>query len=145
MTLKKVIAGRVEKSALPPSVMAATQGSLSQSQSLGGPSQPTAAMMASAVGIDADVQPYTKYVITRQPPTTIPTQPSRGDVDMDDEDEEREVDKENLVKAYKFGSTWVPLNEGDFDDMVSLPGFDVLGFISNDQVREVGGCGRGVP
>lgn len=153
MTLKKVIAGRVDK-ALPPSVIAAaTLGSQPQSQSLGqngglvGASQPTAAMVvASSVGMDADVQPYTKYVITRPLVTTIPTQPGGEDVNMEDigEVEEREVDKENLVKAYKFGSTWVPLNEGDFDEMVSLPGFDVLGFISNDKVGGPTACSHRV-
>jgi ATP-dependent DNA helicase 2 subunit 2 len=130
MTLKKVIASQVAKP-LPPSLLEAA--SQSQSQGYSAPTQKIGAVIASTPGIEADVQPYTKYVVTTSKQATAGD--DTMDVDGDQGDvEEREVDKDNLVKAYKFGSTWVPLNDADFEDMLSLPGMDVLGFLPKSRV-----------
>lgn len=120
MTLKKVLASQVAK-VLPPSIGAASQAGPSQSQAYahggGGTIQ------------GGDIQPYTKYVMTKRKAA------GEGDaMDVDEDIQEEEVDKDNLVKAYKFGSTWVPLNDEDFEPMLSVAGMDVLGFMPRSHV-----------
>ncbi len=48
--------------------------------------------------------------------------------------EEVEVNKDNLVKAYKFGDQWIPIKEEDFTAMETVAGMDVLGFVKSDHV-----------
>ncbi|KAG8679457.1 ATP-dependent DNA helicase II subunit 2, partial [Ceratobasidium sp. 395] len=55
----------------------------------------------------------------------------------DDEEEEKEkqespgevVEKETLVKAFKYGSTWVPCEEGHFESVHTRKGIEVHGFV----------------
>ncbi|KAJ1310918.1 hypothetical protein OPQ81_009430 [Rhizoctonia solani] len=56
------------------------------------------------------------------------------DGDEDGEKEKREpegevVEKETLVKAFKYGSTWVPCEEGHFEGLHTRKGIEVLAFI----------------
>ncbi|KZT58400.1 SPOC domain-like protein [Calocera cornea HHB12733] len=61
------------------------------------------------------------------------------DVDMAaDEEEHTEpetertevpVEKEDLVKAYKYGATWVPCEEGEFEKLQTTKGIEVIGFV----------------
>jgi ATP-dependent DNA helicase 2 subunit 2 len=137
MSLKKVIASEL----LPPSrVPKSSYGAgASQSQSQAKPVPQTA-----SAGIEADVTPFKRYTVM------VPKNKSEmGDMDVDDipidatkvletqddgtkeeiEYEEREVEEENLVKAYKFGKTWVPMPKDIFPDMETDAGMDVLGFM----------------
>lgn len=97
-------------------------------------------------GLEADVTPFIKYVVMRKKDKDKNmdvdvdgevNELSDGENDNNNEEQEwveEEVDKENLKKAYKFGSTWVPIDEDDFEKMVSTAGLDVLGFIKEDTV-----------
>ncbi len=50
-----------------------------------------------------------------------------------DEDEEV-VAKEDIVKAWRFGSTWVPMEADTFEPLDTLKGVEVLGFFPRDAV-----------
>jgi ATP-dependent DNA helicase 2 subunit 2 len=98
--------------------------------------------MASA-GIEADVTPFKRYTVL------VPKNKDNDDMDIDGaaldaskilgtddieakpevEYEEREVEEENLVKAYKFGKTWVPMPKDIFPEMETVAGMDVVGFM----------------
>lgn len=116
----------------------------------------------------AEVKGYTKYVIRRENVTaaeneTQATQSGSSKMTikdgilsskagLEDEDEEDEealaskaaevqtVEKEDLVKAYRFGSSWVPMEEGIFEPMATNKGIEVLNFfpsagVSNSEVQ----------
>lgn len=50
------------------------------------------------------------------------------------------VDKETLVKAFKYGSTWVPCEEGHFDGLHTRKGIEVHGFIPESTVSTLPIC-----
>lgn len=149
-TLKKVIASQVARPrVLPESVIASQSQSVRVLQSnnqLNSVSRSTASTASGIAGIEADVSAFTKYFIVKK------NRPDAEDVDMDDggdarriddedednesepEYEEIEVDKENCTKAYRFGSTWVPMNDEDFETMETTAGFDLLGFLKAGEV-----------
>ena len=144
MSLKKVIASELlPQNRLHPGGFG-TGASQSQSQAK------TAPQTASA-GIEADVTPFKRYTIM------VPkTKEDADDMEVDqavpdaseilgteDQDakpdveyEEREVEEENLVKAYKFGKTWVPMPKDIFPDMETVAGMDVIGFMKASGVRK---------
>lgn len=106
--------------------------------------------------ISADVKNYSTYVIKRtepqQPPASDATasqiQPSQQDAYLDGsadaglyEDgmyegpaEEEVVEKEDIVKAWRFGSTWVPMEQDTFEPLHTEKGVEVLGFFPVDNV-----------
>lgn len=45
-----------------------------------------------------------------------------------------EVAKEDLVKAYKYGATWVPCEEGEFEKLQTHKGIEVVGFFKASEV-----------
>ena len=132
MSLKKVIASEL----LPQNRLHTAGASQSQSQAR------TAPQTASA-GIEADITPFKRYTVL------VPKTKDDDDMDMDGaaldaskilgtddqeakpevEYEEREVEEENLVKAYKFGKTWVPMPKDIFPEMETVAGMDVVGFM----------------
>ncbi|KAJ9120113.1 hypothetical protein QFC22_003011 [Naganishia vaughanmartiniae] len=150
-SLKKVIASKVTRPKVLPESVIASQGQSSraaQSQTqLDTVGRPSASMAAGIAGIEADVSRFTKYYVLKK------NRHDGEDVDMDangdarridDEDDENdsepeyeeiEVDKENCTKAYRFGSTWVPMNDEDFETMETTAGFDVLGFLKAGELR----------
>lgn len=123
-------------------------GSQSQGQGQGKLSVPK----MGNIGLEGDITSFTKYVA--MVPKKETTTDIDGDIDMDSdvpgktnltmedpeaqekeiEYEEKEMDKENLVKAYKFGNTWVPMEGDAFPDMETKGGIDVLGFVSSSGV-----------
>ena len=64
--------------------------------------------------------------------------------DFDDEDEEDEykdtfqdsqsVEKEDLTRAYKYGSTWIPIEDESADKLSTVKGLEVVGFSYEDLV-----------
>lgn len=50
------------------------------------------------------------------------------------------VEKETLVKAFKYGSTWVPCEEGHFDGLHTRKGIEVHGFIPESTVSTLLVC-----
>lgn len=137
----------------------------SQSQSQGEKLDPNdiAAM------ISAEVKSHSTYVIKRPDPASAnPTasQATQGGtqkdpdfVDLDaagaeasmppataDEDdaEDELVEKEDIVKAWRFGSTWVPMEADMFEPLVTDKGVEVLNFIPTANVSpcRFQGCRR---
>ncbi|CAE6456567.1 unnamed protein product [Rhizoctonia solani] len=49
--------------------------------------------------------------------------------------QEEVVDAETLVKAFKYGSTWVPCEEGHFEGLHTRKGIEVHGFIPESKYR----------
>lgn len=64
------------------------------------------------------------------------TQVSQVDeaAEPDVEEEEEVVDKEDIVKAYKFGASWVPIEADTFEPLQTQKGVEILGFISRKNV-----------
>jgi ATP-dependent DNA helicase 2 subunit 2 len=54
--------------------------------------------------------------------------------DLPEEDEEV-VAKEDIVKAWRFGSTWVPMEADTFEPLDTRKGVEVLGFFPRDAVN----------
>lgn len=122
-----------------------------QRQSQGGKLDPAdiAAM------VSADIKQHSTYVIKKQEPTantaTQATQATQQDPDFvdpeeggdggtaappadEEEAEEEFVAKEDIVKAWRFGSTWVPMEADMFEPLVTDKGVEVLNFIPTANV-----------
>ncbi|WWD01563.1 hypothetical protein V866_008508 [Kwoniella sp. B9012] len=54
---------------------------------------------------------------------------------QDDDIEEEFVEKEDLVKAWRFGSTWVPMEADTFEPMDTRKGVEILGFFPKDAIK----------
>jgi ATP-dependent DNA helicase 2 subunit 2 len=110
-----------------------------------------------AAMISAEVKQHSTYVVKKQAPetTTQATQatqasqaaPSQVDPDFvgqdepmpqqageEAEEEEEYVAKEDIVKAWRFGSTWVPMEVDMFEPLVTNKGVEILNFIPTDHV-----------
>ncbi|KAK8869939.1 hypothetical protein IAR55_000507 [Kwoniella newhampshirensis] len=103
-----------------------------------------------AAMISAEVKHHSTYVVkktdTAAPPTTQPfgSQGLDGDYldafnatqQQGDEDEEEEfVAKEDLVKAWRFGSTWVPMEADTFEPLDTQKGVEILGFFPKEAIK----------
>lgn len=104
-----------------------------------------------AAMISAEIKHHSTYVIKRSDPVTSGTVPLSNQVEFGmegldgeydgmeageeppDEDEEV-VAKEDIVKAWRFGSTWVPMEADTFEPLDTLKGVEVLGFFPRDAV-----------
>ncbi|KIR74038.1 ATP-dependent DNA helicase 2 subunit 2 [Cryptococcus deuterogattii CA1014] len=114
-------------------------GLLNQSQSQG-KNPPRTEEMAGM--ISAEVKQHHSYVIkkpeinasvnrisTQASNLEPPEQVEQADEnENEEEDEEEYVDKEDVVKAWKFGSTWVPVPEKTFVTLATRKGIEVCGF-----------------
>jgi ATP-dependent DNA helicase 2 subunit 2 len=106
-----------------------------------------------AAMISAEVKSHSTYVVKKQEPANaaLPTQatqgtqagPSQRDPDFIDTDEpmgmgedaeEEFVAKEDIVKAWRFGSTWVPMEADMFEPLVTSKGVEILNFIPTANV-----------
>lgn len=149
-SLKKVIASQVARpKTLPDAINASQSQAPRASQSynqLHGVGTSTAAIASGTGGVEADVSRFTKYFIVQKKENEEEDvemqEESQGqnriedidEEDLDEKFEEIEVNVDNCTKAYRFGSTWVPLNEEDFEALPTISGFDVLGFIKSTGV-----------
>jgi ATP-dependent DNA helicase 2 subunit 2 len=78
----------------------------------------------------------------------LPETSREAEDNTDDEEGEGEkkespgqvVEKETLVKAFKYGSTWVPCEEGHFDGLHTRKGIEVHGFIPESTVSALYKC-----
>ena len=50
-------------------------------------------------------------------------------------EEDRRVDREELIKGFKYGSTYTPCPDGQFDRLQTRKGIDVCGFFKSRNVR----------
>lgn len=91
-----------------------------------------------------ELQKRTEYLIDRSPGGDAQGKkdvPVDASVDFDedelqDEDESQleKVEKENLIKGFKYGSTYVPCADGHFLKLNTKQGIDILGFLSEKNV-----------
>lgn len=96
-----------------------------------------------AAMISAEVKNYSTYVIKRQEAAKEPGSTQAGpdgtqadtqkEQDVEEEDDEL-VAKEDIVKAWRFGSTWVPMEKDTFDPLDTRKGVEILGFFPRDAV-----------
>ncbi|OXH40668.1 ATP-dependent DNA helicase 2 subunit 2 [Cryptococcus neoformans] len=118
-------------------------GLLSQSQSQR-KNPPSTEEMAGM--ISAEVKQHHSYVIKKSEINAsgnrISTQASGvepseqiDENENEEEDDEEYVDKEDVVKAWKFGSTWVPVPEKTFTTLDTRKGIEVLGFFPVENIR----------
>jgi len=104
--------------------------------------------------ISAEVKSHSTYVVKKQEPVNpAATQATQGTqagasqkdpdfVDADEimaepdteEAEEEYVSKEDIVKAWRFGSTWVPMEADMFEPLVTSKGVEILNFIPTANV-----------
>ena len=104
-----------------------------------------------AAMISAEVKHHSTYIIKRAdgaPPGKAPTNSQAGfgmeglDQDYVDEtepqenEEEEVVAKDDIVKAWRFGSTWVPMEADTFEPLDTKKGVEVLGFFPRDAVSQ---------
>jgi ATP-dependent DNA helicase 2 subunit 2 len=97
-----------------------------------------------AAMISAEVRNFTTYVIKRPPkgaegPQTVPDSSQLDPTQVDStqqqgEEEEEPVAKEDIVKAWRFGSTWVPMEKDTFDPLDTHKGVEILGFFPRNAV-----------
>lgn len=128
-------------------------GLLNQSQSQG-KNPPRTEEMAGM--ISAEVKQHHSYVIkkpeinasvnrisTQANNLELPEQAEQGNEnENEEEDEEEYVDKEDVVKAWKFGSTWVPVPEKTFATLATRKGIEVLGFFPVENVSRISIAGQ---
>jgi len=55
-----------------------------------------------------------------------------GQVKLEDD---RRVEREELIKGFKYGSTYVPCPDGQFDRLKTKKGIDICGFFKSKNVR----------
>jgi len=107
-----------------------------------------------AAMISAEVKSHSTYVVKKQEPVNpAATQATQGTqagasqkdpdfVDADEimaepdteEAEEEYVSKEDIVKAWRFGSTWVPMEADMFEPLITSKGVEILNFIPTANV-----------
>lgn len=128
-------------------------GLLNQSQSQG-KNPPRTEEMAGM--ISAEVKQHHSYVIkkpevnasvnrisTQASNLELPEQAEQADEnENEEEDEEEYVDKEDVVKAWKFGSTWVPVPEKTFVTLATRKGIEALGFFPVENVSRISIAGQ---
>lgn len=117
-----------------------------------------------AAMISSDVKAYSTYVVKKPDPAALAAEASqaqssqrmpsqaaaaqrRGSPDEveaaeeeaeekpePEEEEEESVAKEDIVKAWRFGSTWVPMEADTFEPVNTKKGIEVLGFFPRANV-----------
>ena len=55
-------------------------------------------------------------------------------VQENDQREERKIEKEELVKGFKYGSTYVSCPDGQFERLKTRKGIDICGFFNKRHV-----------
>ena len=71
-------------------------------------------------GLDSDEE---------MPPPGAPVEHTKDEAKEEDEREKEEIVKSDLVKAYKYGQTWVPIEEGAGEDALpTIQGLEIVGF-----------------
>ena len=110
-----------------------------------------------AAMVSSNVKRHSMYVIKHTKPEAPATQASQAsqsqaqasqvasqtqlnDVPEEEEEEEEEeeiVDKEDIVKAWRFGSSWIPIEDDTFEPLKTTKGVEVLGFVPKQNVSHL--------
>ncbi|WRT66986.1 uncharacterized protein IL334_003952 [Kwoniella shivajii] len=101
--------------------------------------------------ISADVKHHSTYIVKKQDTAPSATQLGSQGLDgdyldqynasqkatqvEDEEVDEEFVEKEDIVKAWRFGSTWVPMEADTFEPMDTRKGVEILGFFPKDAIK----------
>lgn len=99
-----------------------------------------------AARVSADVRAHSTYVVKRaEGEKATPAQEREagedggmdwdGEVEAALEQEEEFVAKEDIVKAWRFGSTWVPMEADTFEPLDTVKGVEVLVFLPRTGVK----------
>ncbi|KAG8689972.1 ATP-dependent DNA helicase II subunit 2 [Ceratobasidium sp. 394] len=81
----------------------------------------------------------TDYVV-KLPESSHETEDNESEEGEKQESPGEVVEKETLVKAFKYGSTWVPCEEGHFEGLHTRKGIEVHGFIPESTVSDLKVC-----
>lgn len=102
----------------------------SQSQSQGGQGGNLAAL------VSAEVKQHSTYFLKKA--EAAKTEAAEGAEDLpamaEDEEEREYIPKEELVKAWRYGSSWIPVEDETFEPLQTQKGVEVLGFIPQKNV-----------
>lgn len=90
-----------------------------------------------------EVKRRTEYIIDRSSgKEEEEEEPVAQDISMDVDEEKsasethlEKVEKEQLVKGFKYGSTYVPCPEGQFERLNTEMGIEICGFVQRKNVR----------
>ncbi|WWC61275.1 uncharacterized protein I303_103856 [Kwoniella dejecticola CBS 10117] len=93
--------------------------------------------------ISAEVKHHSTYVVKKaeNPPppgsqmASQAYEPTQQPIDAEEDVDEEFVEKEDLVKAWRFGSTWVPMEADTFEPMETKKGVEILGFFPKDAIK----------
>nr|XP_019042867.1 hypothetical protein I302_08576 [Kwoniella bestiolae CBS 10118]OCF21797.1 hypothetical protein I302_08576 [Kwoniella bestiolae CBS 10118] len=121
---------------------------INQSQSFSQTGEPPK-MEDFASMISAEVKHHSTYVLKKvdsnaPPSSQLGTQgldaeyleaTQQATQNQDEDVEEEFVEKEDLVKAWRFGSTWVPMEADTFEPLDTRKGVEVLGFFPKDAIK----------
>nr|ODN81269.1 hypothetical protein L203_05775 [Cryptococcus depauperatus CBS 7841] len=79
--------------------------------------------------VSADVKHHHTYVLKQIQSLTNTSEPIAIQAEYENGGEEEEfVDPDDLVRAWRFASSWIPVQEDTFDPLDSHKGVEVLGF-----------------
>lgn len=77
----------------------------------------------------------TQYIVERDEGGKVNGAFEDGEESQDDDNGEETVEKEDLVRGYKYGAGFVPVDEEEgFQRLESKPGIDICGFFPSDNV-----------
>ena len=91
-----------------------------------------------------EVKRRTEYIIDRSTEEEEGKGPTAQDMSMDVDEEKsvaeeetrlEKVEKEQLVKGFKYGSTYVPCPDGQFERLNTKKGMEICGFFQRKNVR----------
>ncbi|ORY22765.1 SPOC like C-terminal domain-containing protein [Naematelia encephala] len=96
-----------------------------------------------AAMISADVKHHSLYVIKRADgaPGVKEAPPGESEDDLNpdnvevDQEAEEVVAREDIVKAWRFGSTWVPMEADTFEPLDTRKGVEILGFFPREAIK----------
>lgn len=93
-----------------------------------------------AAMISSEVKGYSTYVVKKEVAQVAPPDTQEGASQVpptareEEEEDEEFVAKEDIVKAWRFGSTWVPMEADTFEPLATQKGVEVLGFFPRANV-----------
>jgi ATP-dependent DNA helicase 2 subunit 2 len=82
----------------------------------------------------------TEYYLSKEEVNEENVKPEDGAPKTPEESEL--VDEDQLVRGFKYGSTYVPCPEGQFPKMSTVTGIDICGFFYGKKVGPGSGCRR---
>lgn len=99
-----------------------------------GPSRPTAKLEEHSKAKNGGLDDSDDEMPPPPPPGSPPKIHNKDE--SDSSDKEKVITKEDLVRAYKYGQSWVPVEEGTGEDILpTVQGLEIVGFSYESLVR----------